>query len=168
MDEQSIPDPELGDDPVLADGIADVATPDEVADVPLHDLMDADDLSNTDEIVDPADLPNTGEVLDPADLSYPGAAEDNPENWREDPLIDEEPLNEPGMLSDQTLREETAEERFEDGDAQVPPEVPTIGEAALDVDFDDPASADEEDASDDPAHLGGDPLAAFDPEDREL
>lgn len=157
MDEQSIPDPELGTDPAVADDIADVVTPDEVAEVPLEDLTDADDLSNTDE------------MIDPEDLSYPGAAEDNPDRWQDDPLVNEEPLSdEPGALSDQTLRDETAEERFEEGDSQIPPEVPSIGEAALDVDFDDPTSADEEDASDDPAHLGGDPLADFDPEDREL
>ncbi|WP_461169947.1 hypothetical protein [Arthrobacter sp. Z1-15] len=157
MDEQSIPDPELGSDPALADDIADVATPDEVADVPLEDLTDADDLSNVDELIDPEDL------------NYPGAAEDNPDRWQEDPLVKEDPLlNEPGVLSDQTLRDETAEERFEDGQSQVPPEVPTIGEAASDVDFDDPVAADEEDGSDDPAHLGGDPLADFSPEDNEL
>lgn len=168
MDEQHIPDPELNDEPDLADGLADVATPDEVPDFPLRDRTDADDLSTIDEILDPADLPDDDELVDPADLSYPGAAEDNPDRWREDPLINEDaPLTDPGTLSDQQLRDETAEERFDDGDSQVPPEVPTIGEAALDVDFDDPTSADEEDGSDDPAHLGGDPLADFDPEDRE-
>ena len=160
MDKQSIPDPEPGSESDLSDlsdDFADVVTPDEVAEVPLEDLADADDLSNVDEITDPEDL------------SYPGAAEENPDRWQEDPLVNGEPLmNEPGTLSDQTLRDETAEERYEDGDSQVPPEVPTIGEAALDVDFDDPTAADEEDASDDPAHLGGDPLADFDPEDREL
>ncbi|MET4060376.1 hypothetical protein ABIB35_001921 [Arthrobacter sp. UYP6] len=156
MDEQSIPDPELGDDPVLAD-VADVVTPDEVSEIPLNDLTDADDLSSVDEF------------LDPEGLGYPGAAEDNPERWQEDPLVNEEPLmGEPGTLSDQTLRDETAEERYEAGDSQIPPEVPTIGEAANDVDFDDPTAADEEDASDDPAHLGGDPLADFDPEERGL
>lgn len=157
MTEQSIPDPELGDDPVLADDIADVVTPDEVSEVPLSDLTDVDDLSNADELIDPEDL------------SYPGAAEDNPDRWQEDPLVNEEPLmGEPGTLSDQTLRDETERERYEAGDSQIPPEVPTIGEAASDVDFDDPISADEEDASDDPAHLGGNPLADFDPEEREL
>ncbi|WP_104162003.1 hypothetical protein [Arthrobacter sp. ZGTC212] len=157
MDEQSIPDPELGDDPVLADDIADVVTPDEVAEVPLTDMVDADDLSATDEFVDPEAL------------SYPGAAEDNPDRWQEDPLLAGEPLaNEPGLLSDQTLRDETAEERYEEGASQIPPEVPTIGEAAADVDFDDPVATDEQDGSDDPAHLGGDPLADFDSEEREL
>ncbi|WP_104104813.1 hypothetical protein [Arthrobacter sp. 08Y14] len=157
MDEQSIPDPELGDDPVLADDIADVVTPDEVAEVPLSDMVDADDLSATDEFVDPEAL------------SYPGAAEDNPDRWQEDPLLSgEASVDDPGMLSDQTLRDETAEERYEEGVSQIPPEVPTIGEAAADVDFDDPVATDEQDGSDDPAHLGGDPLADFDSEEREL
>ncbi|MDN3483685.1 hypothetical protein QMA10_17395 [Arthrobacter sp. APC 3897] len=157
MDEQSIPDPELGDDPVLADDVADVVTPDEVSEVPLSDLTDADDLSSV------------KEFLDPEDLGYPGAAEDNPDRWQEDPLVNEEPLmGEPGELSDQTLRDGTAEERYEEGVSQVPPDVPTIGEAASDVDFDDPVAADEQDGSDDPAHLGGDPLADFDSEEREL
>ena len=157
MDEQSIPDPELDNDPVLDDDMSDVATPDEMAEMPLIDLTDADDLNAIDELADP-------EVL-----SYPGAAEDNPDRWQEDPLVNEEPLaGDPGTLSDQTLRDETAEDRFAAGNSQIPPEVPTLGEAAGDVDFDDPTAADEEDGSDDPAHLGGAPLAGFNPGDPEL
>ncbi|MCC3273617.1 hypothetical protein MUK71_01850 [Arthrobacter zhangbolii] len=148
MSEQSIPDPELGDDPVLADDVAAVATPDELTVVSEDELLEQDQLT------------------DAEDLTYPGAAEDNPDNWQADPLIrGEAPLDEPGALSDQALREETAEERFLDGESQIPPEEPTIGEAASDVDFGDPTVGDEEDASDDPAHLGGNPLADFDPED---
>ncbi|KAD3456048.1 hypothetical protein GD627_15205 [Arthrobacter yangruifuii] len=148
MTEQSIPDPELGDDPVLADDVAAVATPDELTVVSEDELLEQD------------------ELVDAEDLSYPGAAEDNPDNWQDDPLIREEaPLNEPGELSDQVLRDETAEERFLTGDTQIPPEEPTIGEAANDVDFGDPAVGDDEDASDDPANRGGDPLADFNPED---
>ncbi|MCC9205942.1 hypothetical protein [Arthrobacter sp. zg-Y769] len=148
MTEQSIPDPELGDDPVLADDVAAVATPDELTVVSEDELLEQD------------------ELVDAEDLTYPGAAEDNPDNWQEDPLIREEaPLNEPGELSDQTLRDDTAEERFLNGDTQIPPEAPTIGEAANDVDFGDPMAGEEEDASDDPAHRGGDPLAGFNPDD---
>ena len=154
MSEQSIPDPELGDDPVLADDVAQVVTPDEVSVVSEEDLLTQDELT------------------DAEDLSYPGAAEDNPDNWREDPLVNEEApgeteeplLDEPGLLSDQTLRDDTADTRYLEGDTQIPPETPTIGQAADDVDFGDPAVGDEEDASDDPAHRGGDPLADFDPD----
>ena len=147
MSEQSsIPDPELGDDPVLADDVAAVATPDELTVVSEDELLKQD------------------ELVDAEDLTYPGAAEDNPDNWQEDPLVREEaPLDEPGELSDQTLRDETAGERFLDGDDQVPPEEPTIGEAANDVDFGDP---DADDASDDPAHRGGASLEDFDPEEQ--
>ena len=150
MSEQSIPDPELGENPVLANDVADVATPDELSVVSEEDLLEE------------------AELTDAEDLSYPGAAEDNPENWRDDPLIKEEPLlDEPGVESDQTLRDETREERFLRGDTQIPPETPTIGEAADDVDFDDPTVADEDDASDDPLNRGGDSLAEFNAEDTE-
>ena len=146
MSEQSIPDPELGDDPVLADDVAAVATPDELSVVSEDELLEQD------------------ELVDAEDLTYPGAAEDNPDNWQEDPLVREEaPSEEPGDLSDQALRDETAEERYLDGDAQVPPEEPTIGQAADDVDFGDPAA---DDASDDPAHRGGATLEDFDPEEQ--
>lgn len=157
MDELSLPDPELGDDPVLADDVADVVTPDEVSEFSLDDLDGPDDLNDQDE------------MLDPADLGYSGAAENNPESWQDDPLVNEEPLMDtPGALSDQTLRDESAEDRYEDGSEQIPPEEPTIGEAASDIDFTDPTTEDDEDASDDSAHGGGEPLADFDAEDREL
>ena len=146
MTEQSIPDPELGDDPVLADDVAAVATPDELTVVSEDELLEQD------------------ELVDAEDLTYPGAAEDNPDNWQEDPLIrGEAPLNEPGELSDQTLRDETADERFLAGDTQIAPVEPTIGEAADDIDFGDPAA---DDASDNPAHRGGATLEDFDADEQ--
>lgn len=113
------------------------------------------------------------EALDPVNDgepdSYPEAAENNPDSWREDPLLQDEPaagvVGEEGVQSDQTLRDETAEERFLEGAEQVPPEEPTIGEAAADVDFGDPMDESEVDASDDEANFGGSPLSQFEPED---
>lgn len=111
------------------------------------------------------------EVLDPVGGepdSYPGAAEENPDRWQEDPLLQGEVSGEEeDFLSDQTLRDETAEARFEAGDEQTPPYEPTIGEAASDVDFGDPMAAEEVDASDDQANFGGSPLSQFEPEDLE-
>lgn len=69
--------------------------------------------------------------------------------------------------SDQTLRDETAEERYRTGDDQVPPAEPTIGEAADDVDFGDALEDEEVDASDDPANSGGLPLNRHDAGDTE-
>jgi hypothetical protein len=69
--------------------------------------------------------------------------------------------------SDQTLRDETAEERYRTGDDQVPPAEPTIGEAAGDVDFGDAMEDEEVDASDDPANSGGRPLSRYNTEDPE-
>ncbi|WP_026819808.1 hypothetical protein [Arthrobacter castelli] len=68
-------------------------------------------------------------------------------------------------MSDQSLRDETAEERYRTGDDQVPPAEPTIGEASGDVDFGDTMDDDEADASDDPAHSGGRSLGSHDAED---
>ena len=60
--------------------------------------------------------------------------------------------------TEQELEDATAEQRFDDGDEQIPPEEPTIGEALADVDFDqdddDPYGAD---GSDDPLNRGGGP-----------
>lgn len=144
MTEQNLPDQDLtivGEDEAIPDPDVDAVSPDTV-----------DELSSR----------------GPDD--YPDAAENNPDNWREDPLVQGEgeqstDVNEPGTESDQTLRDETEEERYLDGDEQVPPEEPTIGEAAEDVDFDSPVDSDEADASDDAAHLGGSPLSQFEPED---
>ncbi|WP_309070143.1 hypothetical protein [Arthrobacter sp.] len=113
------------------------------------------------------------EALDPVKDGqpddYPSAAEVDPDNWEQDPLLQDEPgVGGPGLeTSDQSLRDETEDVRFSDGDEQVPPEEPTIGEAAADVDFGDPMSEEEADASDDSANFGGSPLSQFDPEDLE-
>lgn len=110
------------------------------------------------------------EALDPVQDGqpddYPTAAENDPENWQQDPLLQDEPGVSVGLEeSDQSLRDETEEARFRQGDEQVPPEEPTIGEAAADVDFGDPMSDEEVDASDDVANFGGSPLSQFEPED---
>lgn len=122
-------------------------------------------------------------VLEGQPDTYEGAAENNPNRWQEDPLLQDEPgvtesgddendfdengvsaIGEEGYLSDQTLREETAEARYEHGDEQYPPEEPMLGEAAADVDF-GMMEDDEVDASDDPANRGGSPLSAMDEQD---
>ena len=122
-------------------------------------------------------------VLEGQPDTYEGAAENNPDRWQEDPLLQDEPgvtesgddendfdengvsaIGEEGYLSDQTLREETAEARYEHGDEQYPPEEPMLGEAAADVDF-GMMEDDEVDASDDPANRGGSPLSAMDEQD---
>ncbi|MFC3298329.1 hypothetical protein FJV46_02655 [Arthrobacter agilis] len=117
-------------------------------------------------------------VLEGQPDAYEDAAELNPDRWQEDPLLQDEPtvtesgddengvsgVGEEGVLSDQTLRDETAEARYEHGEEQVPPDEPMLGEAAADVDFgmmDD----DDVDASDDPANRGGSPLSGMDQED---
>ena len=122
-------------------------------------------------------------VLEGRPDDYEGAAEINPDRWQEDPLLQDEPgaavtgddesdfdengvsaIGEEGYLSDQTLRDETAEVRFAHGDEQVPPGEPMMGEAAADVDF-GMIEDDEVDASDDPANRGGSPLSAMDEQD---
>ncbi|NJC21289.1 hypothetical protein BJ994_000365 [Arthrobacter pigmenti] len=111
------------------------------------------------------------EALDPVQEgqpdSYPTAAETDPDHWDQDPLLQDEPgVQGEGLEeSDQSLRDETEEERFRDGEEQVPPEEPTIGEAAADVDFGDAMTDQEVDASDDDANFGGSPLSQFEPED---
>lgn len=110
------------------------------------------------------------DTLDPlADSSpddYPGAAEENPDRWQEDPLLSGEAASVSGLPeTDQELRDETEEERYRDGDEQIPPEEPTLGEAAEDVDFGETTDPDQVDASDDPANRGGSPLSEFEPED---
>lgn len=113
------------------------------------------------------------EALDPVREgrpdSYPTAAEVDPDNWEQDPLLQDEPgIGSPGVAeTEQSLRDETEEARYRDGEEQVPPEEPTLGEAAADVDFGDPMSDAEVDASDDEANFGGSPLSQFDPEDLE-
>jgi hypothetical protein len=119
---------------------------------------------------DAADESIAPEALDPVrdgqPDSYPTAAENNPDNWQQDPLLQDEPAAGAALEeSDQSLRDETEEARFREGEEQVPPEEPTIGEAAADVDFGDPMSDEEVDASDDGANFGGSPLSQFEPED---
>ncbi|MBG6180895.1 hypothetical protein [Arthrobacter sp. CAN_A1] len=111
-----------------------------------------EELSITDGIT-----PAESDELDPVAAgqpdSYPGAAEDNPDQWRDDPLLQDEPVAAiPGEdpLSDQALRDELAGPAASD--------MPTLGEAAADVDFGDPADESEIDGSDDSANLGGSPL----------
>lgn len=101
--------------------------------------------------------------------SYPGAAENNPDRWQEDPLLQEEalPANGDEPLSEQLLRDESAGARYLSGDEQVPPDAPTLGEAAADVDFGEVPSGLEADASDDEENFGGSPLSDFEPEDLE-
>ncbi|HET8795812.1 MAG TPA: hypothetical protein VFM62_05490 [Arthrobacter sp.] len=145
---------------------------------------------------------NTVESEEVQPDSYPQAAENDPDHWRQDPLIsgdsvsdvttDEAAEYDAGTadgvtefgatsdtsldnttssaqdeLSDQTLRDETVEERYRSGDEQIAPEEPTIGEAAGDVDFGDALDEEEVDSSDDPANAGGRPLSRYDAEDPE-
>ncbi|GAB3523834.1 hypothetical protein [Arthrobacter monumenti] len=102
--------------------------------------------------------------------SYPQAAENDPDHWRQDPLISggaASDVTTEDELSDQTLRDETAEERYRAGDEQIAPEEPTIGEAAGDVDFGDALEEEEMDGSDDPANAGGRPLSGYNTGDPE-
>ncbi len=132
--------------------------------------------------VDPLEPESLDPVLEGQPDAYVGAAEENPDRWQEDPLLQDEPgvnesveqengigVGEEGELSDQTLRAETAEARYEDGEEQIPPEEPRIGEAAADVDFgmmEDDEGYDGN-GSDDPANRGGSSLSAMDdPEPR--
>lgn len=107
--------------------------------------------------------PEEPDELDPVTAgqpdSYPGAAEDNPDQWRNDPLLQDEPaaaIPAEDPLSDQALRDDSG------GPATT--EMPTLGEAAADVDFGDPVDESEVDGSDDSANLGGSPLGHANPE----
>lgn len=117
-------------------------------------------------------------VLEGQPDQYAGAAEDNPDRWQEDPLLQDEPgvatasmedengvavIGEEGALSDQVLRDETSEARYESGDEQYPTTEPRLGEAVADVDFG--MMDDEVDGSDDPANRGGAPVNALDEDD---
>lgn len=111
--------------------------------------------------IPPEELPVTPD-------SYEGAAETDPDNWRDDPLIEgaetevDEPtaavdLDHPDVPSEQEERDEMAESRFLQGEEQVPPEEPTIGEAMADLDVpEDPQFEDEVDPSNDAFHGGAD------------
>ncbi|THJ66674.1 hypothetical protein E8P82_06905 [Arthrobacter echini] len=152
--------------------------------------------------VDPLEPESLDPVVDGRPDSYEGAAEDNPDRWQEDPLLQDDPEandlaaddletddtgtddvetedsvdeengitdGEEGELTEQLLRADTAEARYEDGEEQIPPEEPRIGEAAADVDFgmmEDDEGYDGN-GSDDPANRGGSSLSAMDdPEPR--
>lgn len=140
--------------PELDMDTVDPVGPDEPDDLELEDF-DPDE--SDPEVLDEADM-------NPEDLAreqltepdnYPSAAENDPENWRRDPLIEGEPGTGQESVPEQVLRDETAEERYLTGDEQVGPDEPTIGEAAADLDLDVPLDDDEADASDDPLHDGG-------------
>ncbi len=92
---------------------------------------------------------------------YPGAAESNPERWRDDPLIEGGEAAPDGYRSEQYLEDQTDEARYESGEEQIPPDEPTIGEASEDVDFGETPTGDEADGSDDDANFGGSPLGQF-------
>jgi len=135
MSEQNLPDPELhvvGEEPPIP-GEDDYAVPPEELDADA-DYMDLEGVEGD------AEALQEGSTV--GDAGNPGAQAD--------------------PLSEQALRDETAESRYEAGEEQVPPEVPTIGEAANDVDFGDDLGSEEADSSDDPANLGGRPLSDFD------
>ena len=112
----------------------------------------------------PEELPDTPDA-------YEGAAEVDPEHWRDDPLIEgadtgptEEPervdLDRPDVPSEQEERDERRDERYLEGGEQIPPEEPRMGEALEDLDVpENPAFEDEIDSSNDSFHGGGDPLA---------
>lgn len=123
----------------------DAPIPDEGVDAVPPEALDQVEGFDPEEGGEPADGVETVLGFDPAETTDP---------------------DDPGVKSDQTLRDETAEERYLSGDEQIPPDEPTIGEAAGDVDFGpmDP-SADEVDGSDDAANRGGSPLSQFRPDE---
>ncbi|GAB5076974.1 hypothetical protein [Arthrobacter sp. AD-310] len=100
--------------------------------------------------------------------SYPGAAENNPDRWQEDPLLQEEAVSgeEEDFLSDQTLRDEMKATSDGAGN-EMPAATPTLGEAVADVDFGENPTGPEAEGSDDAENFGGSPLSEFDPEDLE-
>lgn len=99
---------------------------------------------------------------------YPGAAENNPDSWQEDPLLlDEVSGEEEDFLSDQILRDDMKATRVGAGDEHVPAATPTRGEEVADVDFgENPAGAAAE-GGDDTENAGGSTLGEFDPDDLE-
>jgi hypothetical protein len=111
----------------------------------------------------PEELPETPDT-------YEGAAELDPDHWRDDPLIEgedaeesEEParvdLDHPDVPSEQEERDEMEEDRYEQGEEQIPPYEPRMGEALADLDVpENHAFEDEIDSSNDSFHAGGDPL----------
>ena len=100
--------------------------------------------------------------------SDPGAAENNPDRWQEDPLLQDEAVSgeEEDFLSDQTLRDEMKATSDGAGN-EIPAATPTLGEAVADVDFGENPTGPEAEGSDDAENFGGSPLSEFDPEDLE-
>ena len=100
--------------------------------------------------------------------TYPGAAENNPDRWQEDPLIQDEAVSgeEEDFISEQTFRDESAQSRLE-AEGQDASATPTLGEAVADVDFGEEPTGLEADASDDEENFGGSPLSEFEPDDLE-
>ena len=100
--------------------------------------------------------------------TYPGAAENNPDRWQEDPLIQDEAVSgeEEDFISEQTFRDESAQARSE-VEGQAASATPTLGEAVADVDFGEEPTGLEADASDDEENFGGSPLSEFEPDDLE-
>lgn len=101
--------------------------------------------------------------------SYPGAAENNPDRWQEDPLLQGEAVSgeEEDFISEQTFRDETAQARYAADEQQDAPIAPTLGEAVADVDFGENPTGSESDGSDDTENFGGSPLSEFEPDDLE-
>ncbi|MDJ0355369.1 hypothetical protein [Paenarthrobacter sp. PH39-S1] len=140
----------------------------------FSDTLDADDPGALDPAAaqDPASPGADGldQLSGSGPDEYPGAAENNPDNWSDDPLIAEDAAAAEGYRSEQYLEDQTDEARYETGEEQIPPDEPTIGEASADVDFGETPTGDEADGSDDEANFGGSPLGRFgaeepDPED---
>lgn len=99
--------------------------------------------------------------------NYPGAAENNPDRWQEDPLLQEEVSGEEeDFLSDQTLRDDM-KATTDGAGGELPATTPTLGEAVADVDFGENPAGPEAEGSDDTENFGGSPLSEFDPEDLE-
>jgi hypothetical protein len=100
--------------------------------------------------------------------TYPGAAENNPDRWQEDPLIQDEAVSgeEEDFISEQAFRDESAQSRSE-AEGQAASATPTLGEAVADVDFGEEPTGLEADASDDEENFGGSPLSEFEPDDLE-
>lgn len=100
--------------------------------------------------------------------SYPGAAENNPDRWHEDPLLQDEVVSgeEEDSISDQTFRDQTAQARYESGDLQEGWATPTLAEAFAEADFGEDPTGDESGDSD-TEDFGGSPLSEFEPDDLE-
>ncbi|MDT0194034.1 hypothetical protein Q9R30_01520 [Arthrobacter sp. AB6] len=101
--------------------------------------------------------------------SYPGAAENNPDRWQEDPLLQDEEVSgeEEDFISDRAFRDGSAQARNAADESQEAPIAPTLGEAVADVDFGEHPDGPEAEGSDDTENFGGSPLSEFEPDDLE-